>query len=340
MAARGMLAADGEAPYCWFPRRRIAGDRRRVGLRFTSRLPRTWLDRRPQHKDRPALGGRSQRPLGRDRSRLREAQGWRDRDIFERAHSNCKAGDLDYPNCLRARGRPCRQRPGRYFGTPGGNLTGLSAQNVELTGKRFELLREIVPGLRRLAVMFNGNNPTSMIEIDIVRTAASPLGIEVSPSEIWRVEDIAPAIATTATQADALSVVGEPLTFTHRLRISTLALAARLPTTYPTRGYSGNLFGTGSRRSRRIDELWSQPHRCVSSGRHFHRPRPQGCQARGIASRAVDQVQTGHQRADRSNAWPHRARQATRHRRRGHRMCAPGWMKRGGPWFQSVFGSS
>ena len=100
--------------------------------------------------------------------------------------------------------------------------------------------------------MFNGNNPTSMIEIDIVRTAASPLGIEVSPSEIWRVEDIAPAIATTATQADALSVVGEPLTFTHRLRISTLALAARLPTTYPTRGYSGNLFGTGSRRSRRM----------------------------------------------------------------------------------------
>ena len=63
---------------------------------------------------------------------------------------------------------------------PGGNLTGLSAQNVDLTGKRFELLREIVPGLRRLAVLYNGNNPTSTIEIDIVRTAASPLGIEVS----------------------------------------------------------------------------------------------------------------------------------------------------------------
>src|SRR6516165_11114862 len=57
---------------------------------------------------------------------------------------------------------------------PGGNLTGLSAQNVDLTGKRFELLREIVPGLRRLAVLFNGNNPTSTIEIDIVRTAANP----------------------------------------------------------------------------------------------------------------------------------------------------------------------
>jgi putative ABC transport system substrate-binding protein len=75
---------------------------------------------------------------------------------------------------------------------PGGNVTGLSAQNVDLTGKRFELLREIVPGLRRLAVLFNGNNPTSMIEIDIVRTAATPLGIEVSPSAILGAEDIAP----------------------------------------------------------------------------------------------------------------------------------------------------
>jgi putative ABC transport system substrate-binding protein len=123
------------------------------------------------------------------------------------------------------------------LGHPGGNLTGLSGQNVDLTGKRFELLREIVPGLRRLAVLFNGNNPTSMIEIDIIRTAASPLGIALFPSEILGVEDIAPAIATIATQADALFVVGEPLTFTHRLRISTLALAAHLPTTYPARGY-------------------------------------------------------------------------------------------------------
>ena len=94
---------------------------------------------------------------------------------------------------------------------PGGNLTGLSAQNVDLTGKRFELLREIVPSLRRLSVLFNGNNPTSTTEIDIVRTAASPLGIEVSASEILGAEDIAPAIARIAKQADALFVVGEPL---------------------------------------------------------------------------------------------------------------------------------
>jgi putative ABC transport system substrate-binding protein len=130
---------------------------------------------------------------------------------------------------------------------PGGNLTGLSAQNVDLTGKRLELLREVVPGLRRLAILANGNNPTSLIEIDIVRTAASRLGIEVSASEIWRVEDIAPAIATIARQADSLFVVGEPLTFTYRSEINALALAARLPTTYSTRGYveTGGLMSYG-----------------------------------------------------------------------------------------------
>jgi putative ABC transport system substrate-binding protein len=120
---------------------------------------------------------------------------------------------------------------------PGGNVTGLSAQNVDLTAKRFELLREIVPGLRRLAVLFNGNNPTAKIEIDIVRTAATPVGIEIFPSTILGPEDIAPAIAEIAKEADALFVVGEPMTFTHRTRINTLALAARLPTNYATRGY-------------------------------------------------------------------------------------------------------
>jgi ABC-type uncharacterized transport system substrate-binding protein len=62
---------------------------------------------------------------------------------------------------------------------PGGNLTGLSGQNADLTGKRFELLHEIVPNLQRLAVLFNGNNLAYRLETDIVRAAAIPLGLEV-----------------------------------------------------------------------------------------------------------------------------------------------------------------
>src|SRR5262252_8303826 len=106
---------------------------------------------------------------------------------------------------------------------PGGNLTGLSGQNADLNGKRFELLHEIVPNLRRLAVLFNGNNLA--------------YGLEVLAAEIRSGDDIAPTFATIATNADALLVVGEPLTFTYRSQISALALAASLPTTYSTRGY-------------------------------------------------------------------------------------------------------
>ena len=130
---------------------------------------------------------------------------------------------------------------------PGGNLTGLSAQNADLNGKRFELLHEIVPNLRRLAVLFNGNNLAYRLETDIVRAAATPLGLEVLAAEIRSGDDIAPTFAAIATNADALLVVGEPLTFTYRSQISALALAARLPTTYYTRGYveAGGLMSYG-----------------------------------------------------------------------------------------------
>src|SRR5215468_1682047 len=94
---------------------------------------------------------------------------------------------------------------------PGGNLTGLSGQNADLNGKRFELLHEIVPNLRRLAVLFNGNNLAYRLEADIVRAAALPLGLEVLAAEIRSGDDIAPTFAAIATNADALLVVGEPL---------------------------------------------------------------------------------------------------------------------------------
>jgi len=130
---------------------------------------------------------------------------------------------------------------------PGGNVTGTSSQNADLTGKRFELLSEVVPNLRRLAVLFNGNNPAFRLEVDMVRTAAMPLGLDVLAGEIRSGDDIAPTFAAIATNADALFVVGEPLTFTYRSQINTLALAARLPTTYSTRGYveAGGLMSYG-----------------------------------------------------------------------------------------------
>src|SRR3974390_2351373 len=78
---------------------------------------------------------------------------------------------------------------------PGGNVTGLSNQSADLAGKRLGLLREVVPGLRRLAIMANSGSPIGVLEMGDVQAAARTLGIAVAPFEIRRAEDIAPAFA-------------------------------------------------------------------------------------------------------------------------------------------------
>jgi putative ABC transport system substrate-binding protein len=113
---------------------------------------------------------------------------------------------------------------------PGGNVTGLSNQQADLPGKKIELLREVVPGLRRLSILANVGNDIGALEMGEAQTAASKLGLEVITSGIRQAEDIAPAFVAFKGRADALYVAGDPLQFTYRLRINTLALGLRLPT--------------------------------------------------------------------------------------------------------------
>jgi putative ABC transport system substrate-binding protein len=143
---------------------------------------------------------------------------------------------------------------------PGGNITGLSNQSGDLAGKRLGLLREVVPNLRRLAIMANVSGPIGVIEMGEGQLAARTLGLEVTPLEIRRAEDIAPAIEALNGRADALYVVTEPLANTNRVRINTLALAARLPTMHGGREYveAGGLMSYGANYSsqfRRAAEL-------------------------------------------------------------------------------------
>jgi putative tryptophan/tyrosine transport system substrate-binding protein len=118
---------------------------------------------------------------------------------------------------------------------PGGNVTGLSLQVTDLAGKRVELLREVVPGMRRLAIMANVGAPAAVLEMGEAQAAARTLGLEVITSEIQRGEDIVPAFEALNGRAEALYVSGDPLVFAHRIRINTLALAERLPTMYGPR---------------------------------------------------------------------------------------------------------
>jgi putative ABC transport system substrate-binding protein len=118
---------------------------------------------------------------------------------------------------------------------PGGNATGLSLQQTETAGKRLELLREVVPGLGRLAILANVGNPSAVLEMGEVQTAARTLGLEVITLEIRRGEDIVPAFEALKGRAEALYVVLDPLVNPHRIRINTLAMAARLPTVHGSR---------------------------------------------------------------------------------------------------------
>src|SRR5262249_6175554 len=130
---------------------------------------------------------------------------------------------------------------------PGGNVTGLSVQSSDLTGKRLELLREAVPHVHRLAVIVNVGDLQAVVEMGEVQAEARTVGLEVAALEIRRTEDIAPAFDALKAQADAIYVVGDALINANRTRIITFAHTARLPTIFNSRDYvqAGGLMSYG-----------------------------------------------------------------------------------------------
>jgi putative ABC transport system substrate-binding protein len=130
---------------------------------------------------------------------------------------------------------------------PGGNVTGLSNQLPDTSPKRLELLREVVPGLRRLAILSDVGNPGAVLDMREFEETVRMFGLETLTFEIRRAEDIAPSFEALKGRADALYVVADPLVNTNRVRINTLALAARLPTMHGIRDYveAGGLMSYG-----------------------------------------------------------------------------------------------
>ena len=130
---------------------------------------------------------------------------------------------------------------------PGGNITGLSSETPDAAGKKLELLREVVPGLHRLATLADVNNPYAAIDVSKINQAARALGIEVASFEIRRSEELDSTFEMLKGRTDALYVLPVPLLFTNRMRINTLALGARLPTLHGVREYveAGGLMSYG-----------------------------------------------------------------------------------------------
>lgn len=118
---------------------------------------------------------------------------------------------------------------------PGGNVTGLSLELTETVGKRLELLREMVPDMRRLAILFRVIEKRANLELDATRGAARTLGLNTIDAGVRSGDDIALAIESFKGHADAIYVCLDPLVFTNAALINTLALAARLPVSHGVR---------------------------------------------------------------------------------------------------------
>ena len=146
----------------------------------------------------------------------------------------------DIPIVFAAAGDPVGTGIVASLARPGGNVTGLSNQQTDLAGNRLELLREVVPGLRRIAVLGNVNVPNVTLEMNEVQKQAPNIGLEVTRVEIRKTDDIIPGLQALAGKVDGLYVCTDPLVTTYATRINTMAMSERLPTMYAFREYVRN----------------------------------------------------------------------------------------------------
>ena len=138
---------------------------------------------------------------------------------------------------------------------PGGNVTGLSAMAPELAAKRLELLREVVPGLSRVAIMWNTNVPGNLLEYKEAGDAARSMRLQLQSVEVSSVDDFERAFSALKTGgAEALIVAGSGLTSTNAGQIANLAMKHRLPSMVSSRDRvgAGGLMAYGPN----LAELW------------------------------------------------------------------------------------
>jgi len=132
---------------------------------------------------------------------------------------------------------------------PGGTVTGLSALSPETSGKRLELLREVVPGLSRVALLWNPDSRGNLLDYKETEAAARSLHVELQSVELFRGEDLDRAFSTvTKGRAQALIVpVGNPITVARRDKVANFAQRSRLPSIYGVREYvdAGGLMSNG-----------------------------------------------------------------------------------------------
>jgi putative ABC transport system substrate-binding protein len=116
---------------------------------------------------------------------------------------------------------------------PGGNVTGLNTLTSELAAKRLELLRDVLPGIERVAVLWNPAVPDRAVELKNTQLAARTLRVEIQSLEVRRRDDLDETFkAIVKGRADALVILADPVTMTHSAKIIEFATKKRLPTMF------------------------------------------------------------------------------------------------------------
>jgi ABC-type uncharacterized transport system substrate-binding protein len=142
------------------------------------------------------------------------------------------------PIVMGVSGDPVKMGLVESLARPGGNVTGLSLLTPELAPKRLELLKEAVPTLARVAVLWNAANPVKVLDWHETQAAASTLGLQLQSLEVRGPPDFDGAFdAATRDRADALVVLPDGLINSHRKQILDFAMASRLPGMYPYREF-------------------------------------------------------------------------------------------------------
>jgi putative ABC transport system substrate-binding protein len=196
---------------------------------------------------------------------------------------------------------------------PGGNVTGVSILAAELAPKRLELLAELVPQARVIALLVNPSNPQTEGVIRDVQEAAQTKGVQLHILKVGTESDTDAAFASLVRLPAGGLVVGTDPFFTSRSE-QIVALASRhaVPAIYTRREFA----------AWRPDQLRNQPRGRVSPSRHLRRKDPQRCQTGRSARPAADDIRAGRQSEDRQRAGPDDPALDPRPRRRGHRMIS------------------
>jgi putative ABC transport system substrate-binding protein len=143
------------------------------------------------------------------------------------------------PIVLLSAGSPVQSGLVESLARPGGNITGLTINSPDLAGKRLQLLREILPSISRVAVVWNAANPDPAIVLNETKEAALTLGIEILSVDVHSPADVASALeSATRRRPDALLTIDDPLTLGERNYIVEFASRNRLPAMFGLRQFA------------------------------------------------------------------------------------------------------